>query len=843
MKSLQSHFIPQTRLDKHSIRTQFASTKMLSGVVSFLAIFFASSLFAQPAGPVWIHIHTATHNSKPQDPQNPGSVTDTWSSASTWEQNAAPTDESTVYITAGITVTGASGTAEMIIVERGATLELGGDLEVNSLIWVRSGGTLNIGAHTLSGGTLRLGWTSESANLVRSTGGKIRTNTWDHFRTDQTMDILDRVENLYLSNFNGAVTTFTTTSRFNIRGSVWVERGGTRGSTTLELGDDLELTGNLSMREGVLKDMGYNVTVGGQITNGNSRLWGWNGMTTERGGGNLIARKMVFGRGVGNVSFRSCDVILEQFTTVNRFTTTTNFSIDQDGTNSARSGTGLSIENPADNAFVLGHRDGARDRTVMTLNWNNTVSPGFDWILRWKGNHLDQLKQYIRDGKLVAGTLPGGVSFTADDNVFHDTMGLIAEEEYTYIGIPGATDPAALDAVPELNVGPSYVNLTEGPTGDQYVETEGAVNAVMVFVDFEGARAGDLITETVGNDKLGNGAAQMLFERQSYGKMKLNVTRIDGWRSLSNTASHYTDTPDDGNPATPEDDATHFDTYAEHLTYIQDVTALFTDVTFSNYDIVLIVASPTPDIRLSPAVTVGAGDISTLNGVRAAVTFGNDSYTNRWTNLVHEMGHLFGLPDLYPFAPLKKKDSVVGPWDLMDDIFSGNVFLGWHRHKMGWLDGSRMRYLQRTTTTFERTYELTRVSSCCGPSMVVISAGTETNPSKVFVVELTEPVLTSDWRAKQMSSSDGVLIYSVDATLASGSFPINVYSRTPRPATPASDSDYEFLWQAPWEVDDTFNDTDSPVDGVPMKVEVLSKTGTGSNSTYEVKITVNSSNQ
>ena len=38
----------------------------------------------------------------------------------------------------------------------------------------------------------------------------------------------------------------------------------------------------------------------------------------------------------------------------------------------------------------------------------------------------------------------------------------------------------------------------------------------------------------------------------------------------------------------------------------------------------------------------------TSGEIRLAVTFGTDSYSNRYINLVHEVGHLFGLPDLYP---------------------------------------------------------------------------------------------------------------------------------------------------------------------------------------------------
>src|SRR6185295_15241833 len=173
------------------------------------------------------------------------------------------------------------------------------------------------------------------------------------------------------------------------------------------------------------------------------------------------------------------------------------------------------------------------------------------------------------------------------------------------------------------------------------------------------------------------------FKAHSYGKMTLDVTRVNGWQRMPQPVGTYTG----------PDNEFSFD---EHKAYLAAAAALFPAVRFSDYRIVLVVASPTPKIELSPAFNAAPGNgVRTPTGeVRLAVTFGNDSYANRYINLVHEVGHLFGLPDLYPYSDCAS-GSTVGPWDLMDNIFQGNIFFGWHRHKMGWLDQERKTFLKQ----------------------------------------------------------------------------------------------------------------------------------------------------
>ncbi|HEY7215446.1 MAG TPA: hypothetical protein VIC28_12500 [Thermoanaerobaculia bacterium] len=340
---------------------------------------------------------------------------------------------------------------------------------------------------------------------------------------------------------------------------------------------------------------------------------------------------------------------------------------------------------------------------------------------------------------------------------------------------------------------------TEGPTNYSfYARPAGTVKAVMLFVDFSDAPAGSRTTQSTADHLTGNGDAQRLFAAQSYGKLALDVTRVDGWRRMPGPAGDYTG-PDKGF------------SFDEHKAYIADAVALFPEVRFAEYRMVFVVAAPTPKIDLSPAFNAQPGSgVRTPDGeVRLAVTFGDDSYRNRHINLVHEVGHLFGLPDLYPLDDCASRPDAVGPWDLMENIFEGNVFFGWHRHKMDWLDAERKTFLG----SGEWLGTLSRLSAAYGTSMVVIPVGSDPRPSKVFVVELAEPVLV---RGSGAATGDGVLIYSVDATIKSGCLPVKVYSKNPAD-----------LWRAPFAGGDTFDDP-----AAPMIVEIQRKIGDG----YAVRV-------
>jgi hypothetical protein len=149
----------------------------------------------------------------------------------------------------------------------------------------------------------------------------------------------------------------------------------------------------------------------------------------------------------------------------------------------------------------------------------------------------------------------------------------------------------------------------------------------------------------------------------------------------------------------------------------------------------------------------------------------------------------------------------------MCNIFQGTSFLGWHRHKLGWLDDNRKKYLK--SGTLRAT--LTPLNSAAGVSMIVIPADDPDHPSKVFAVEIAEPVLGPD----DKPAGEGILIYSVDATVPTGKTPVVLYQKRP------DEKDFK-LYHAPFTPGDTFEDA-----AAPMAVKIERKTGKG----YETVIT------
>jgi hypothetical protein len=107
-----------------------------------------------------------------------------------------------------------------------------------------------------------------------------------------------------------------------------------------------------------------------------------------------------------------------------------------------------------------------------------------------------------------------------------------------------------------------------------------------------------------------------------------------------------------------------------------------------------------------------------------------------------------------------------------------------------------------------------------GVSMVVLPIDGPTKTSRVFVVELAEKVVGSDGT----TAGEGVLLYAVDARIASGQGPVAIVPKKGG-TTPV----YGSLFEAPFGVGDTASKT---LGNASISVDVLQKFG----SCYNVRI-------
>jgi hypothetical protein len=290
------------------------------------------------------------------------------------------------------------------------------------------------------------------------------------------------------------------------------------------------------------------------------------------------------------------------------------------------------------------------------------------------------------DPRLDAGDLPGQ----------HWTL--------TSAGVVPGTVP-----IPALDPG-GAVEQTEGPTDfTRFARPQGVVKAVMIFVDFPDAEAGAASAPAAADHLLGRGQAQQLYRDQSYGQLTLDVTvRADlGWRRLPDSSARY--------------DLTDFDS---QRSYISAAAALFqpAEIRFSDYRMVFIVAADTLSFPVSPAFTPLVGDEATSPSgkIGLAVTLGHDSYCNRYINLVHEIGHLFGLPDLYA-AGLTTDQSEVGCWASCATSSTASVsWAGIATRTDGWPPAGRPTSSRARRNGMPRSARCQLRAGCpssCSPSM------------------------------------------------------------------------------------------------------------------------------
>ena len=294
-------------------------------------------------------------------------------------------------------------------------------------------------------------------------------------------------------------------------------------------------------------------------------------------------------------------------------------------------------------------------------------------------------------------------------------------------------------------------------------------------------------TKETGDAVLGKGRFQEIFHKQSHGKLKITIDHVHGWRHLPKKQEAY-----------------HAKTTEAHRDMFIDVFALYPEIDFNKYDYIV-------------AKMPGRGNFAFGERDDEAIPY-RDGKINLVVNigsnnpivLVHEVAHLMGLPDLYTIGDLEPKNPV-GEWDIMSIAHNASGFIGWHRHKLGWLDPDRKSYLTEGT----HTLNLVPLDADSGPSMIVIPVDDPKNPSKVFVIEIGQPPQTSEGKQKWET---GVLIYSVDGTKPTGKHPVVIYPKE------------NFKEGAVFQEGDTFEDKQAP-----FSLKVIKKLPNG---WYIIKIKV-----
>lgn len=330
------------------------------------------------------------------------------------------------------------------------------------------------------------------------------------------------------------------------------------------------------------------------------------------------------------------------------------------------------------------------------------------------------------------------------------------------------------------------VYKTEGPNDPLiYDSSVGLKKTIMLYVDFPDAPM-DIATVERGKTVLGEGKFQDLFHVQSYGKLSFDIKHIDGWRRLPKSHKEYSSK-----------------TTEEHRELFVEIFRLYPEVDFLAYDFIMV------NLPHIGNTAFGERDEIAIPYKGKKINLALNITTSTPYVLAHETGHLLGLPDLYSYADAKGTKNPTGEWDLMSAAGKAAGFLGWHRHKLAWLEADRKTYV----VSGKHQFKLTPLNGSSGLSMIALPADDPTKPSKVFVFEIAQPFRDQE----KAENASGVLVYSVDATLPSGQNSVVVY--------PKGD-----LLNAPFQPGDRFEHKDAPV-----IMNVLEKSDDGS---YSIELEV-----
>jgi M6 family metalloprotease-like protein len=361
--------------------------------------------------------------------------------------------------------------------------------------------------------------------------------------------------------------------------------------------------------------------------------------------------------------------------------------------------------------------------------------------------------------KTLYSTLPPGAGFT--QSTFSGHVWLVTDGADACVALFVATADAV--SVAKVGSGNSVSNpcvlrpaaqFTMGPT--DYTDrprSEGNLKALLMFVDFSDAPG------TESTAALYNALAPP-FERwyaaNSRGKVAIPVTPVNKWYRMPKPASTYS--------------FARGLTFDLHKTYITDaLKAGDAEIDYTQYDIYYIQSSNTPNISFSPTWIPRPGSGVTFDGkeIRHVVTLGADTRFNSpnygaWI-MMHETGHIFGLLDLYDFGTsvFPNFHRFVGGWDPMGWLQFGSSFSSWEQWKLQWLDDTEMNCVGNGDVE-ETLTSLTTGAGARGVSVPV-------SPTRALVAELRDK---SGVDANLCDT--GVLLYSVDSSIATGQGPMRV---------------------------------------------------------------------
>jgi M6 family metalloprotease-like protein len=380
-----------------------------------------------------------------------------------------------------------------------------------------------------------------------------------------------------------------------------------------------------------------------------------------------------------------------------------------------------------------------------------------------------------------------------------------------------ASRPCALPAIPSVQMSEGFpVARSSG-----YAHSTGDVRALVLFIDFSDAPAAESARARYAEFFP---AVQQWYARASYGRLRYHPVPVLRYFRMPRSFSSYGIERGYGWPV--------------HRAMMRDLVRVVGHaVDFRGYDIVNVIATPNAgppaDETVLSVTWTGGNAATTAEGTRldrVSVIYGHDQAGYRV--LVHENGHLLGLPDLYSASDFRRTDTLAGQWDSMslDWGLQGDLF-AWHKWRLGWLTDSQVGCVAAATAARPvragtpataataadppgRIFDLTPLETPGGRKAVVVPDGR----AAAYVVEVRR-ALGNDAQA----CSQGVLIYQVRTDVDTGDGPVSVVNAHPSThACVLSSGSFNSLNRAPFGTGGRFTDSSAGIE-----IDILGKDSAG----------------
>jgi M6 family metalloprotease-like protein len=308
---------------------------------------------------------------------------------------------------------------------------------------------------------------------------------------------------------------------------------------------------------------------------------------------------------------------------------------------------------------------------------------------------------------------------------------------------------------------PSNLPMDDGPMGsvgmpaspNEFAST-GNLKGLVILTDFSDVPASSEMKDVWVNSSIPS--ALNLFNFSSYGKLNLKIDLSTKVYRMAKPSTYYSLTADpSGGPVagapTPKLDEVIVDAMK-----LADA-----DYDFNQYSFVAVGAPRSSSLILSGATGLGRiltpfdgktftqGDFVPLD----ANTPLNKPY--KVMTFAHDIGHMLGL--MHPYVD---RSGTHGAWDVMWPFAYQNDLLGWNKWKLNWITDDQV--------------SCTPMGSAAGFTQLLTPIGDPSSGKKLAVIKLSSTeALTVEVRRKSpldtlKSTDEGVIVYKVDSTKASG---------------------------------------------------------------------------